>query len=89
LRERPHRISNWQEALMSDKEGILRIQPSGCWTVCRPGHNPVEIASGELFRLEVGGELTVTRMEYSTWEGGYYCGFPLCDGLHAAIGKEG
>jgi hypothetical protein len=35
---------------MTDKEGILRMQPSGRWAVCRPGQASVEIASGEVFR---------------------------------------
>jgi hypothetical protein len=32
--------------------------------VCRPGRKPVEINSGELFRVEVDGELKPTRMEF-------------------------
>ena len=48
---------------MTEKEGILRLQPSGCWAVCRPGRAPVEITSGEQFRIEVDGELKVARME--------------------------
>jgi hypothetical protein len=48
---------------MSEKEGVLRLQSSGRWAVCRSGHDPVEILSGELFRVEVDGELRVTRME--------------------------
>jgi hypothetical protein len=67
--------------------GILRMQPSGRWAVCRPGHEPVEITSGELFRVEVAGELQLTRMEYSRDRGGYYSidGYELRDGLRAAI----
>jgi hypothetical protein len=49
---------------MSEKERILRMQPSGRWAVCRPGRDPVEITSGELFRVDVNGELKVTRMEF-------------------------
>jgi hypothetical protein len=41
---------------MTDKEGILRMQPSGRWAVCRPGQASVEIASGEVFRA-FGGAL--------------------------------
>jgi hypothetical protein len=40
------------------------MQPSGRWAVCRPGRKPVEINSGELFRVEVDGELKPTRMEF-------------------------
>jgi hypothetical protein len=67
--------------------GILRMQPSGRWAVCRPGQDPVEIASGELFRVEVGGELQLTRMEYSRDRGGYYSidGYELRDAIRAAI----
>jgi hypothetical protein len=50
---------------MTDKEGILRMQPSGRWAVCRPGRDPVEITSGEVFRVEVVGEMRVTRMEHA------------------------
>jgi hypothetical protein len=51
---------------MTDKEGILRMQPSGRWAVCRPGRIPAEITSGERFRIEVLGsdELKLTRMEF-------------------------
>ena len=79
---------------MSEKEGILRLQPSGRWAVCRPGRAPVEITSGELFRIEVDGELKVTRMEfkYSAVQlKGYYSvdGYHLRNGARAAIGEEG
>jgi hypothetical protein len=87
---------------MSDKEGTLRMQPSGRWAVCRPGREPVEITSGELFRVEVDGQLEPTRMEYRHFEdpqgrryrvqpGEYYSvdGYKLRDGLLAAIGAEG
>ena len=40
---------------MTEKEGVLQMQPSGRWAVCRPGREPVEITSGELFRVEVDG----------------------------------
>jgi hypothetical protein len=43
-------------AAMSEKEGTLRMMPSGRWAVCRPGCAPVEITSGELFRVEVAGD---------------------------------
>jgi hypothetical protein len=36
----------------SDKEGILLMQPSGRWAVCRSGQGPVEINPGEVFRVE-------------------------------------
>jgi hypothetical protein len=51
---------------MNAREGVLRLQPSGRWAVCRPGREPVEITNGELFRIEVPGyvELKLTRMEF-------------------------
>jgi hypothetical protein len=81
---------------LSEKEGFLRMQPSGRWAVCRFGREPVEITSGELFRVEVPGKLAQpsTRMEYRPHDGGggeYYSvdGYELRDGLRAAIGAEG
>jgi hypothetical protein len=71
---------------MSEKEGILQIQPLGGWAVCRPGLLPVKITSGELFRVEVDGArgLQLTRMEYRP--GTYYSvdGYPLRNGLPTA-----
>jgi hypothetical protein len=70
------------------EDGILRMMASGRWAVYRPGRLRVEITSGELFRVEVDGELKLTRMEYDE---GYYSidGYPLRDGLRAAIGEQG
>ena len=78
---------------MTEKESTLRMMASGRWAIYRPGRLPVEITSGELFRVEVGGELKLTRMEYRHLPGGdsaYYSidGYPLRDGLHAAIGEH-
>jgi hypothetical protein len=70
------------------KVGELRLQPSGRWAVCRPGHDPAEITSGELFRVEIDGVLQVRRMEYKRRG---YCalgGPPLCSGMRATIGVE-
>jgi hypothetical protein len=49
---------------------------------------PVEITSGELFRVELAGELKSTRMGY---DDGYYSvdSYPLRDDLRAAIGERG
>jgi hypothetical protein len=75
---------------MTDKEGTLRMMASGRWAVYRPGHLPHEIRSGELFRVEVAGAngLQLTRMEYNHTDRRYYSvdGYPLRDGLRAAIG---
>jgi hypothetical protein len=56
---------------MSDKEGILQMQPSGRWAICRTGFDPIEITSGDVFRVEVPGEagLRRTRMEHMLGEG--------------------
>jgi Domain of unknown function (DUF5348) len=74
---------------MSDKEGVLRLQPSGRWAIMRPGREPFELTSGDVFRVEVDGELRLTRMEH-LWGEGYYSidGYKLRDGMRAAIGSE-
>ena len=78
---------------MSEKEGTLRMMASGQWAVCRPEREPIEIKSGELFRVEVAGtkELKLTRMEYDQIDRQYYSidDYPLRDGLRAAIGEHG
>jgi hypothetical protein len=77
---------------MSEKEGTLRMMASGRWAVCRPGREPVEITSSDLFRVEFLGEMRLTRMELRhSPRRGYYTvdGYPLRDGLRAAIGEEG
>jgi hypothetical protein len=85
---------------MIDNEGQLTRMPSRRWAVCRPGHDPVEITSGELFRVEVDSELKPTRMEfrhfagllrgrtYRGLSGEYYSidGFWLRNGVRTAIG---
>ena len=82
--------------------GTLQLQPSGRWAVFRPGRRPVEIMSDELFRVEVGGELKLTRMEfrhftgplkgreYRGQPGEYYSadGYHLANGLRAALGTH-
>jgi hypothetical protein len=46
---------------MSDKEGILRLQPSGRWAVCRPGHDPAGRATGALIpRVRTGTSAIVS-----------------------------
>ena len=79
---------------MSDKEGVLQMQSSGHWAICRPGRDPFEITTGDVFRVEVNRKLKPTRMEYAHGEekggGAYYSidGFRLADDLRAAIGAE-
>ena len=88
---------------MSEKGGILQMQPSGRWAIVRPGRIPVEITSGDLFRIEANGELRVTRMEFRDFTGPmkghmyrgqpgeYYSvdGYRLANGMRAAIDEEG
>jgi hypothetical protein len=75
--------------MLAEKVGILRMQPSRRWAIVRPGHDPVEISSGELFRVEVDGALQVRRMEYAHDGRGYYAvgGPELRSGMRAAIGS--
>jgi hypothetical protein len=58
---------------MIDKEGTLQMQSSGRWAICRPGFDPIEITSRDVFRIEVPGEagLRRTRMEHMDGEGYY------------------
>ena len=76
---------------MSEKEGILQMQPSGRWAVVCPGREPVEITAGDVFRVEVPGKggLHLTRIEHLPGEGYYSVkGYSLHDGLRAAIGDR-
>jgi len=87
---------------MSEKEGVLIIQPRGRWTIVRSGHQPIEITSGELFRVEVNGELKPTRMEFRHFTGTMKArtlrgqsgenysvdGYALRNGIRAVIGAE-
>jgi hypothetical protein len=52
----------------------------------------VEITSGDLFHIEFAGKLHLTRMKFPySPRRGYYTvdGYPLRDGLRAAIGEHG
>jgi hypothetical protein len=76
---------------MSEKEGTLRMMPSGQWAVCQPGETPHEITSGDLFHIEFAGKLHLTHMKFRySPRRGYYTvdGYPLRDGLRAAIGAN-
>jgi hypothetical protein len=57
--------------------------------VCRPGHEPIEITSGDVFRVEVPGEVGLrrTRMEHMQGEGNFSVDGYILDGLRAAIGE--
>jgi hypothetical protein len=84
------------------RDGILQRQPPGRWAICRPGEDPIEITTGDIFRVEIDGELRPTRMEFRNFTGPlkgrelmghtgeYYSidGYWLRNGLRAAIGAE-
>ena len=56
---------------MTENGGVLRMQPSGRWAVCRPSQEPIEITSGEPFRSRWTALRTaVARMEYRRLRGG-------------------
>jgi hypothetical protein len=91
-------------AMRSQNEGILQLQASGRWAVFCPNRRPVELTSGEVFRIQVDDMpgLQVTRMEFRHFQGPmkgrslrgssgeYYSvdGYWLRNGLRAAIGVE-
>jgi hypothetical protein len=65
--------------------------PSGRWAIIRPGRAPYELTSGDVFRVEVDGQLKRTRMEWAQGRSGRYYsveGYPLRSGMRAAIGAE-
>ena len=88
---------------MSATEGILQLQRSGRWAIVRPGRVPVELTSGEVFWVDVNGEMKPTRMEFRHFvgpanvrrlhgqSGDYYSvdGYPLRNGMRAATGGAG
>jgi|SRR5215472_24319 len=53
-----------------DDEGTLKLQPSGRWAVVRSRRPPFEITSGNIFRVDVDGDLRLTRMTYRRLAGG-------------------
>lgn len=78
--------------MTSETEGVLERTDSGRWSIHRPGLLPLEITSGDLFRVEVNGRLKPTRMEYRHGDvPGYYSidGFELHNGMRAAIADSG
>jgi hypothetical protein len=49
---------------MTEIEGILESSHRGAGLFGAPDREPVEISSGELFRVYVDGEMKLTRMEF-------------------------
>jgi hypothetical protein len=79
---------------MSEKEGTLRMQPSGQWAIQAPGREPVPIIAGEIFLLEVQGERRMMPVRMERKEGRWYAVFSgargnrrveLRDGLRAGF----
>jgi hypothetical protein len=54
---------------MLQREGTLHLQASGRWAIIRPGHEPFELTSGDVFRVEVDAKLQITRMGHLRGEG--------------------
>jgi hypothetical protein len=48
---------------MTDNEGTFHLQPNGRWAIICPGRSPVAIVEGQVFELEVVGEMKLARME--------------------------
>jgi hypothetical protein len=75
---------------VTTKEGTLHQLPSGGWAIVAPGRSPIAIVAGEVFDLEVAGEMKLARMErrqrvdgveeWSTAQG-----YPLREGLRAGF----
>ena len=73
---------------MAIKQGILKLQAPGRWAITLSGHPPIEITSGELFQVEVDGELKPTRMEFAHGQPGeYYFRRRLSVAQRAALGE--
>ena len=70
-------------------EGTLNKMLSGRWAVCRSGKNPIEIMSGDVFRIEVNGKMRLTRMEFEEGRGYYSVDdYELKSGLRAALERH-
>jgi Domain of unknown function (DUF5348) len=71
------------------KDGTLHLQASDRWAILRAGREPFELTSGDVFRVEVDGKFQITRMRHLWGQGCYSVdGYPLRDGMRAAIGVE-
>ena len=70
--------------------GTLYMTQSGRRAVCRSGKSPIEIASGEVFRVEVDGKMRTTRMEFEGGGCGYHSvdGYELRSGMRVALGRH-
>ena len=81
-----HFIRAGDTTVQTPQANCPQCRAAACW----PGQEPVEITSGELFRVEFAGQLKSTLMEYNHADRQYYSvvGYPLRDGLRAAIGDH-
>jgi hypothetical protein len=64
--------------------------PAGGWAIAGPGRSPVAIIRGEVFYLEIAGEMKLARMECRRRMDGSeerftVQGYNLRDGLRAAF----
>jgi hypothetical protein len=66
-------------------DSTLRQLASSQWAIQAPGREPAEIPAGEIFMLEVAGELKRARMEQRPGGGEYYVvqGYDPREGLRA------
>ena len=70
----------------------MRMMASGQWAVCRPGETRQELTAGDLFLIEFASKLQLKRMKCRYRPRRGCCtvdGYPLRDGLRAAIGEDG
>ena len=73
---------------MTDNEGTLQRATADRWGIAWPGLKPVTIPHGEVFLLEVAGELKRTRIEYRSGDSHSVDGYPLRAGLRASFFDE-
>jgi Domain of unknown function (DUF5348) len=81
-----------KKAKMSDQGKLCRL-PAGRWAIICPGRPPVAIVEGEVFELEVAGEMKLARMERrhrpdgpDEWVAAQ--GYELGDGLRAGFDRR-
>ena len=73
--------------------GTLTRLSNGRWGIVALGNDQAhELTSGDVFAVEIGGEMRITRMEFiHDCDGGRYVSaddYPLRVGLRAATGND-